>query len=328
VTEREIIQAEHYYAFGMTMEGHGTPILSENQYQFNEIERCEDFELNLDLAELRSYDASIGRWLQIDPKNSERESPYVGFANNPIIYSDVLGDSAIVNLPTVEVVASKNDNSSKNYDQTDIRYGYNGTFDQWINDYGVKGWSYEQADTYWENVHRKNFDTWVNQQDKEERERKASKKLLFILYYFYIIEDAAQVYTPVPLLSGGKLAVRSFQMRLAVTMQQTKQVAKKSTGLIDDATDVLSNGDYLRIQNAATRINKSITVVGSRAKGTANAYSDWDYVIEGGLNSREWSKIKNSLPGSRSVMDNTARNIDIMPGPVWTKYPHITIFPK
>jgi len=66
----------------------------------------------------------------------------------------------------------------------------------------------------------------------------------------------------------------------------------------------------LRIENAATRIGKPITVVGSRAKGTAGAFSDWDYVIEG-LNNKSWKQIKNSLPGSKSILDNTPRNIDI-----------------
>ncbi len=71
----------------------------------------------------------------------------------------------------------------------------------------------------------------------------------------------------------------------------------------------------------------SITIVGSRAKGTAGALSDWDYVIPG-LNSKNWSKIKNSLPGSRSFMDNTPRNIDIFKGPVDLTKPHIIINPK
>lgn len=90
---------------------------------------------------------------------------------------------------------------------------------------------------------------------------------------------------------------------------------------------VLSAGELARIENAATRINKPITVVGSRASGKAGAYSDWDYVIEG-LNSKNWSKIKNSLPGSRSILDNTPRNIDIFKGPVNPNLPHITINPR
>jgi RHS repeat-associated protein len=91
--------------------------------------------------------------------------------------------------------------------------------------------------------------------------------------------------------------------------------------------NVLSKSEMLRIENAATRINKPITVVGSRARGTAGAYSDWDYVIDG-LNSKSWSKIKNSLPGSRSILDNTPRNIDIFKGPVNRNLSHITIHPR
>lgn len=91
---------------------------------------------------------------------------------------------------------------------------------------------------------------------------------------------------------------------------------------------VLSASELLRIENAATRIGKPITVVGSRASGTAKAFSDWDYVIEGGLNSKNWSKIKNSLPGAKSTIDNMARNIDIFTGAVRTELPHITVLPR
>jgi len=45
-------------------------------------------------------------------------------------------------------------------------------------------------------------------------------------------------------------------------------------------------------------------------------------------NSKEWSKIKNSLPGAKSILDNTPRNIDIHKPPVQTDKPYITIFPR
>lgn len=48
------------------------------------------------MAEYRSYDPMIGRWLQIDPKTSERESPYVGFGNRPNFFIDPLGDTVRV----------------------------------------------------------------------------------------------------------------------------------------------------------------------------------------------------------------------------------------
>ncbi len=74
---------------------------------------------------------------------------------------------------------------------------------------------------------------------------------------------------------------------------------------------ILSKGEILRIQNAATKIGKPIYIVGSRASGTATGYSDWDYIIEG-LTNKEWKKIKNSLPGAKSAIDNVSRNIDII----------------
>jgi hypothetical protein len=86
----------------------------------------------------------------------------------------------------------------------------------------------------------------------------------------------------------------------------------------------LSLAEILRIENAATRIGKPITVVGSRASGTAKLISDWDYVIEG-ITNRNWKKIKNSLPGAKSFIDNTPSNIDLFKGSIDVSRPYITI---
>ena len=119
----------------------------------------------------------------------------------------------------------------------------------------------------------------------------------------------------------------SIALRGATTGVEMMSNAVRTSPVSAETTSILSHGDYLRIQNAATRIRKPITVVGSRASGKAGAYSDWDYVIEG-LNRKKWSKIKNSLPGSRSLLDNTPKNIDIFKGPVDTSKPYITIYPR
>jgi hypothetical protein len=98
--------------------------------------------------------------------------------------------------------------------------------------------------------------------------------------------------------------------------------------IVKEGNNVISKGEIRRIENAATRINKPIHLVGSRASGTAGIYSDWDYIIEGGIKKMEWNKIKNSLPGSRSILNNTPRNIDLLNGHLDKAKPHITIYPR
>ena len=70
----------------------------------------------------------------------------------------------------------------------------------------------------------------------------------------------------------------------------------------------VSHNEMKCIYNAANRIKCDIIVVGSRANGTAQFTSDWDYIIEG-LNNRKWKKIKNSIPGAKDF-DRPVRDID------------------
>jgi len=65
----------------------------DHRWQFQGIEREKAFGLNWDETLFRSYDPQLGRWHQADPKASERESPFVGMGNNPIRYTDILGDT-------------------------------------------------------------------------------------------------------------------------------------------------------------------------------------------------------------------------------------------
>ncbi len=95
-TSGPIIRTDDYYPFGLTF---NTSVLDgalTNRFLFNGIERDTELGLNWDIAEFRSYDPAIARWLQIDPKTSEKESPYVGMGNSPIFYSDPLGDTVRV----------------------------------------------------------------------------------------------------------------------------------------------------------------------------------------------------------------------------------------
>jgi len=88
----------------------------------------------------------------------------------------------------------------------------------------------------------------------------------------------------------------------------------------------IDEGGILRIRNAAMRINKTIYLVGSRASRTHNAFSDFDYIIPT-INSKEWHKIKNSLPGAKSLIDNLPNRIDLLKVEIDLTRPYIKVNP-
>ena len=94
-TRGPLVEETHYYPFGLTMAGISSKAASNapsNKLKYNGIEQNSDFDLNIGETFFRSHDPQIGRWLQIDPKVNETESPYVSMRNNPILLSDPLGD--------------------------------------------------------------------------------------------------------------------------------------------------------------------------------------------------------------------------------------------
>ncbi|MEM6526296.1 MAG: RHS repeat-associated core domain-containing protein, partial [Bacteroidota bacterium] len=93
VNEHPVIQSDDFYPFGGQFNSYQRITAKQNDFLFNGIERETELGLGWDVAEYRSYDPMIGRWLQIDPKTSERESPYVGFGNRPNFFIDPLGDT-------------------------------------------------------------------------------------------------------------------------------------------------------------------------------------------------------------------------------------------
>lgn len=86
----------------------------------------------------------------------------------------------------------------------------------------------------------------------------------------------------------------------------------------------ITDGEYLRIYNAACKIKLTIYVVGSRANGTATEISDWDYIIEG-LTNKKWKSIRNSIPGAKTI--DQPMKIDIMRIPLDESKPYIAISP-
>jgi RHS repeat-associated protein len=90
VNTNEVLQENHYYAFGMEMEGdwQGTTSVPDQRYRYNGKELNED--LGLYDYGARWYDPAIGRWGQVDPSGEQylSHSPYNYTLNNPIIYID------------------------------------------------------------------------------------------------------------------------------------------------------------------------------------------------------------------------------------------------
>jgi hypothetical protein len=132
---------------------------------------------------------------------------------------------------------------------------------------------------------------------------------------------------------GGGGVTSCMENRIAITVAQRTSVLTRAplsfaTNVTNKTTiNFLSKADYTRIKNAAIKINKEIHLVGSRANGTSKFTSDWDYVIEE-ISSKDWSKIKNSLPGSSNWADNIPSNIDLFTGALNKSRPFITFTPK
>lgn len=90
------LEETHYYPFGLQQKGisiqNATASLA-NKKKYQGYEQNTDLDLNLYETFYRSHDPQIGRFLQIDPKPSDYESPYVAMGNNPILNFDLLGDT-------------------------------------------------------------------------------------------------------------------------------------------------------------------------------------------------------------------------------------------
>jgi len=93
----DVVRYLDYYPFRMLLPGRHGSASEAYRYGFNGMEGDDELkgEGNSYTTEFRQYDPRVGRWLSIDPKFTAWDSPYVGMANNPIMYNDIGGDSAI-----------------------------------------------------------------------------------------------------------------------------------------------------------------------------------------------------------------------------------------
>ncbi len=87
-----VISYEEYYPYGSTSYqavGSGVEV-SLKRYRYTGKERDEETGLSYHTA--RYYASWLGRWLSVDPVFKPHVAPYVGFANNPILFIDPEGD--------------------------------------------------------------------------------------------------------------------------------------------------------------------------------------------------------------------------------------------
>ncbi len=88
----EIVQTNHYYPFGLNMEGNWNGSFPEvkNKYQYNGKELNTDFGLDWNDYGARFYDPAISRWNTVDPlaEKMRRHSPYNYAFDNPMRFVD------------------------------------------------------------------------------------------------------------------------------------------------------------------------------------------------------------------------------------------------
>jgi RHS repeat-associated protein len=177
ISSNEISYRNDYYAFGLEWQGGSKLNLKDQKIKFN-TERESIMNMQLDLSAFRTFDPTLGRFLQNDPLAKHNESLYAAFANNPISFSDPFGLDTIPNviLPQITITASR---TGGNYDQSAERYGYNGTFAQWQSNYGTRGKSYEQELSNWNEKYAGYHAYFSAQMDRIQRERDALGQLMW-----------------------------------------------------------------------------------------------------------------------------------------------------
>lgn len=113
----DVLSHTDYYAFGGAKVDRAGAETSY-RYGFNGVEKDNEIkgDGNSYNTDFRMYDPRVGRWLSIDPIVHPWESPYVGFANNPIWFADPTGLDTI----TKDGFWSANGNTPKVFELAEV----------------------------------------------------------------------------------------------------------------------------------------------------------------------------------------------------------------
>lgn len=119
ISKSDIIQENHFYPFGMNMEGEWVQTYGkENKYQYNGKELDSELGLNWNNYGARFYDPALGRFTNIDPLAADfvNWSPYCYTLNDPISLVDPDGRSPKKGTPYDAAESFWNFFSSPNFD--------------------------------------------------------------------------------------------------------------------------------------------------------------------------------------------------------------------
>ncbi|MCB9292371.1 MAG: hypothetical protein H6559_04455 [Lewinellaceae bacterium] len=101
----EVTQEQHYYPYGMAMEGNWYSSISpESAYRYNGIEHTPELGLGVYNAFYRTLDPATARWWQVDPaaESFYGMTPYNAMGNSPAVFSDPEGDLFFV-IPQIGI---------------------------------------------------------------------------------------------------------------------------------------------------------------------------------------------------------------------------------
>jgi RHS repeat-associated protein len=107
--ESPVIGMDDYYPFGLTFNSYNRENSTAQNFKYNGVENEDELGLNINTTFFRMHDPALGRWWQIDPKPREDISPYVAIGNNPILYSDPMGDTTRVYSTSGKLLKTIND---------------------------------------------------------------------------------------------------------------------------------------------------------------------------------------------------------------------------